>query len=96
MKSGDKVSTGSLIMRFEVAGAAQQLPANSSKATSQQLQHQHQHHRRLGSPAPTAQAPQSNNNVSGLNQEQVEASTGYAHATPVIRRLAREFGVNLE
>ena len=24
------------------------------------------------------------------------ASAGYAHATPVIRRLAREFGVNLD
>ncbi|WP_281772529.1 pyruvate dehydrogenase complex dihydrolipoyllysine-residue acetyltransferase [Haemophilus parahaemolyticus] len=76
VKSGDKVSTGSLIMRFEVAGAA---PAVAPVATS----------------APAAQPAQSGN-VAGLSQEQVVASAGYAHATPVIRRLAREFGVNLD
>ncbi|HHE9958192.1 TPA: pyruvate dehydrogenase complex dihydrolipoyllysine-residue acetyltransferase [Haemophilus influenzae 10810] len=85
VKSGDKVSTGSLIMRFEVPGAAPAASASDSASAPQ-----------AAAPATTAQAPQSNNNVSGLSQEQVEASTGYAHATPVIRRLAREFGVNLD
>ncbi len=111
VKSGDKVSTGSLIMRFEVLGAAPAESASASASTSAP---------QAAAPATTAQAPQaaapattaqapqaaapdttaqaaqSNNNVSGLSQEQVEASTGYAHATPVIRRLAREFGVNLD
>ncbi|HHF3379963.1 TPA: pyruvate dehydrogenase complex dihydrolipoyllysine-residue acetyltransferase [Haemophilus influenzae] len=99
VKSGDKVSTGSLIMRFEVLGAAPAASASASASTSAP---------QTAAPATTAQAPQaaapdttaqaaqSNNNVSGLSQEQVEASTGYAHATPVIRRLAREFGVNLD
>ena len=82
VKSGDKVSTGSLIMRFEVAGAA---PAASTSAPAPQV----------ASPAPATQPAQSGN-VSGLSQEQVVASAGYAHATPVIRRLAREFGVNLD
>lgn len=82
VKSGDKVSTGSLIMRFEVAGAA---PAVAVSAPAPQV----------ASPAPAAQPAQSDN-VSGLSQEQVVASAGYAHATPVIRRLAREFGVNLD
>ena len=82
VKSGDKVSTGSLIMRFEVAGAA---PAVAVSAPAPQV----------ASPAPAAQPAQSGN-VSGLSQEQVVASAGYAHATPVIRRLAREFGVNLD
>lgn len=82
VKSGDKVSTGSLIMRFEVAGAT---PAAAVSAPAPQV----------ASPAPTAQPAQSGN-VSGLSQEQVVASAGYAHATPVIRRLAREFGVNLD
>ena len=82
VKSGDKVSTGSLIMRFEVAGAA---PATATSAPAPQV----------ASPAPAAQPAQSGN-VSGLSQEQVVASAGYAHATPVIRRLAREFGVNLD
>ena len=109
VKSGDKVSTGSLIMRFEVLGAAPaasasdsasapqaaapdttaQAPQAAAPATTAQAP-------QAAAPATTAQAPQSNNNVSGLSQEQVEASTGYAHATPVIRRLAREFGVNLD
>ncbi|MEG9498961.1 pyruvate dehydrogenase complex dihydrolipoyllysine-residue acetyltransferase [Mannheimia indoligenes] len=82
VKSGDKVSTGSLIMKFEVAGAA---PAQVASA-----------------PAPQAAAPAkadtvaAGQNQSGLNQEQVVSAAGYAHATPVIRRLAREFGVNLD
>ena len=84
VKSGDKVSTGSLIMRFEVAGAA---PAAVVSAPSPVAQ--------AASAAPTEQPAQSGN-VSGLSQEQVVASAGYAHATPVIRRLAREFGVNLD
>ena len=84
VKSGDKVSTGSLIMRFEVAGAA---PAATVSAPAPVAQ--------AASAAPTEQPTQSGN-VSGLSQEQVVASAGYAHATPVIRRLAREFGVNLD
>ena len=83
VKSGDKVSTGSLIMRFEVAGAA---PAVAVSAPAPQV----------ASPAPAAQPTAQSGNVSGLSQEQVVASAGYAHATPVIRRLAREFGVNLD
>ncbi|HHF3848640.1 TPA: pyruvate dehydrogenase complex dihydrolipoyllysine-residue acetyltransferase [Haemophilus influenzae] len=90
VKSGDKVSTGSLIMRFEVAGTAPAAAATSASASASASAPQ------AAAPATTAQAAQSNNNVSGLSQEQVEASTGYAHATPVIRRLAREFGVNLD
>ena len=82
VKAGDKVSTGSLIMRFEVAGAA---PAAAPQAVAPAPQ----------AVAATAPAVQSGN-VSGLSQEQVVASAGYAHATPVIRRLAREFGVNLD
>lgn len=97
VKSGDKVSTGSLIMRFEVLGAA---PAASDSASAPQAAapaaSASTSAPQAAAPDTTAQAPQSNNNVSGLSQEQVEASTGYAHATPVIRRLAREFGVNLD
>lgn len=93
VKSGDKVSTGSLIMRFEVLGAA---PAESESESASASASASTSAPQAAAPATTAQAAQSNNNVSGLSQEQVEASTGYAHATPVIRRLAREFGVNLD
>lgn len=90
VKSGDKVSTGSLIMKFEVAGAA---PAPAAAQAAAQA---------ASAPAPQAAAPAkadaapAGQNQSGLSQEQVVASAGYAHATPVIRRLAREFGVNLD
>ncbi|MBD4685262.1 pyruvate dehydrogenase complex dihydrolipoyllysine-residue acetyltransferase, partial [Xanthomonas citri pv. citri] len=40
--------------------------------------------------------PAQSGNVSGLSQDVVAAAGAYAHATPVIRRLAREFGVNLD
>ena len=83
VKSGDKVSTGSLIMRFEVAGAAP-APAASAPAAAPATPQ--------AASAPAAQS----GNVSGLSQEQVVASAAFAHATPVIRRLAREFGVNLD
>ena len=86
VKSGDKVSTGSLIMRFEVAGAAP-APAPVAQVAAPAPQ--------AAAPALAAQSAQSGN-VAGLSQEQVVASAGYAHATPVIRRLAREFGVDLD
>ncbi|EFM87948.1 Dihydrolipoyllysine-residue acetyltransferase component of pyruvate dehydrogenase complex [Actinobacillus pleuropneumoniae serovar 2 str. S1536] len=85
VKSGDKVSTGSLIMKFEVAGAA---PAAAPAPAAQ-----------AAAPAPAAQPaaqPAQSGNVSGLSQDVVAAAGAYAHATPVIRRLAREFGVNLD
>ncbi|AFU18762.1 pyruvate dehydrogenase complex dihydrolipoyllysine-residue acetyltransferase [Actinobacillus suis] len=83
VKSGDKVSTGSLIMKFEVQGAA---PAAAPAPAAQAA-------------APAAQAATQSaqgGNVSGLSQDAVVAAGAYAHATPVIRRLAREFGVNLD
>ncbi|MDO9649722.1 pyruvate dehydrogenase complex dihydrolipoyllysine-residue acetyltransferase [Glaesserella parasuis] len=85
---GDKVSTGKLVMRFEVAGAAPVVtPAPVAAEPAPQS---------VAAPAPVAVAPAQSGNVSGLSQEQVVASAVYAHATPVIRRLAREFGVNLD
>ncbi|MGQ9444777.1 pyruvate dehydrogenase complex dihydrolipoyllysine-residue acetyltransferase [[Pasteurella] aerogenes] len=80
VKSGDKVSTGSLIMRFEVAGAAP--AAQPAPAAAQSV-----------APAPTA-APVAAS--APTNQADVTASAVFAHATPVVRRLAREFGVNLD
>ncbi|MCO7090291.1 pyruvate dehydrogenase complex dihydrolipoyllysine-residue acetyltransferase [Vibrio cholerae] len=78
--AGDKVKTGSLIMVFEVAGAAPvaapvQAAAPAPAAAPAQAA------------APAAAAPA----ASGEFQENHE----YSHASPVVRRLAREFGVNL-
>lgn len=83
VKSGDKVSTGSLIMRFEVAGSAPAAaPAAQPAAAPAQTQ--------AAAPAVSAQSAQP------ANQAEVTASASFAHATPVVRRLAREFGVNLD
>ncbi|RZN59384.1 pyruvate dehydrogenase complex dihydrolipoyllysine-residue acetyltransferase [Avibacterium paragallinarum] len=83
VKSGDKVSTGSLIMRFEVAGSAPAAaPADQPAAAPAQTQ--------AAAPAVSAQSAQP------ANQAEVTASASFAHATPVVRRLAREFGVNLD
>ncbi|MFZ7283622.1 pyruvate dehydrogenase complex dihydrolipoyllysine-residue acetyltransferase [Avibacterium avium] len=83
VKSGDKVSTGSLIMRFEVAGSA---PAAAPAAQPAAAPAQNQ----AAAPAAPAQSSQP------ANQAEVTASASFAHATPVVRRLAREFGVNLD
>ncbi|MBI6544079.1 pyruvate dehydrogenase complex dihydrolipoyllysine-residue acetyltransferase [Proteus vulgaris] len=78
---GDKVKTGSLIMTFEVAGAAPVAQAPAATA-----------------PAPASSAPvapaKAQATAPAAKEEFVE-NDAYVHATPVIRRLAREFGVNL-
>ena len=81
VKAGDKVKTGSLIMKFEVVGSA---PAPKEQAAPQP------------SPTPQVAAPVSSATQSPASQENVTASATFAYATPVVRRLAREFGVNLD
>ncbi|ABU72408.1 pyruvate dehydrogenase complex dihydrolipoyllysine-residue acetyltransferase [Vibrio campbellii] len=76
--AGDKVTTGSLIMVFEVAGAAPAPVAAPAQAAAP-----------AAAPAPAAKAeaaPAAND---------FQENNDYAHASPVVRRLAREFGVNL-
>ena len=81
--TGDKVSTGSLIMVFEVEGAApapaaakqEAAPAPAAKPEA-----------KSAAPAPAAKAD---------SKGEFAENDAYVHATPVIRRLAREFGVNL-
>ncbi|WP_299493199.1 pyruvate dehydrogenase complex dihydrolipoyllysine-residue acetyltransferase [uncultured Shewanella sp.] len=77
---GDKVSTGSLIMVFEVEGAAP-APQAAIATTSAPA----------SAVVPVVSAIQSQAASSSDFVENKE----YAHASPVIRRLAREFGVNL-
>ncbi|ELC0836971.1 pyruvate dehydrogenase complex dihydrolipoyllysine-residue acetyltransferase [Klebsiella michiganensis] len=82
ISTGDKVSTGSLIMVFEVEGAA---PAAAPAAAA---------------PAPAAapaQAPKpaAAPAAKAEGKSEFAENDAYVHATPLIRRLAREFGVNL-
>ncbi|BDR12500.1 pyruvate dehydrogenase complex dihydrolipoyllysine-residue acetyltransferase [Vibrio sp. STUT-A11] len=78
--AGDKVSTGSLIMVFEVAGAA---PAPAQAAAPA-----------AAAAAPKAEAPAAAAPAPAATGDFKE-NDEYAHASPVVRRLAREFGVNL-
>ncbi|CAI2787090.1 Dihydrolipoyllysine-residue acetyltransferase component of pyruvate dehydrogenase complex [Serratia grimesii] len=79
ISAGDKVKTGSLIMVFEVEGAAPAAaPAQKAEAA----------------PAPAASSAPAPQAAPAAKGEFAE-NDAYVHATPVIRRLAREFGVNL-
>src|SRR5476649_1935998 len=86
ISTGDKVSTGSLIMVFEVAGAAPAAAPSAAKIETAAA----------AAPAP---ASQSNKNAAAqtgtATKGEFAENDAYVHATPVIRRLAREFGVNL-
>ncbi len=81
VKAGDKVSTGSLIMVFEVAGAAPAAAAPVAQAAVPVAAAPV-----AAAPVPVAQAAVSSDFV---------ANDAYVHAAPAVRRLAREFGINL-
>ncbi|MGF1909018.1 pyruvate dehydrogenase complex dihydrolipoyllysine-residue acetyltransferase [Vibrio kasasachensis] len=78
--AGDKVTTGSLIMVFEVAGAAPVAAAPVAQSAPAQAA------------APVAAAPKVE---AAAPAGDFQENGDYAHASPVVRRLAREFGVNL-
>ncbi|EPD5570920.1 pyruvate dehydrogenase complex dihydrolipoyllysine-residue acetyltransferase [Vibrio parahaemolyticus] len=78
--AGDKVSTGSLIMVFEVAGAAPAPVAAPAQAAAP------------AAATPKAEAPAAAAPAATCDFKENDE---YAHASPVVRRLAREFGVNL-
>ena len=80
--AGDKVSTGSLIFVFEVAGSAKAAPEAKKESA----------------PAPAAKSestPAAKPAAAKTSKEEFADNKAYAHASPVVRRLAREFGINL-
>ncbi|CAE6921824.1 The pyruvate dehydrogenase complex catalyzes the overall conversion of pyruvate to acetyl-CoA and CO(2) [Vibrio sp. B1FIG11] len=79
--AGDKVTTGSLIMTFVVEGAAPAPVAAPAQAAAP-----------AAAPAPKAEAPAA---AAPAATGDFQENNDYAHASPVVRRLAREFGVNL-
>ncbi|QIQ21768.1 pyruvate dehydrogenase complex dihydrolipoyllysine-residue acetyltransferase [Zophobihabitans entericus] len=80
---GDKVKTGSKVMVFEVAASGSAPVAAPAPAAAPEAP-------KAAAPAPAATpAP-----AKSSGNEFVE-NDAYAHATPSVRRLAREFGVNL-
>ena len=77
---GDKVNTGSLVMVFEVAGEASEAAAPAAPAAAP-----------AKTEAPKAAAPA----PAAAGKAEFVENNAYVHATPVVRRLAREFGVDL-
>ncbi|WP_186175116.1 pyruvate dehydrogenase complex dihydrolipoyllysine-residue acetyltransferase [Vibrio jasicida] len=78
---GDSVTTGSLIMTFVVAGTPVEGAAPAPAAAPVAAAPA-----AASAPAVKAEAPAAND---------FQENGDYAHASPVVRRLAREFGVNL-
>ncbi len=86
ISEGDKVSTGSLIMVFETLSSASAAGAASTVAPVASVP----------APEPTvATEPAPEVVASAPKTGEFEDNNDYAHASPVVRRIAREFGVNL-
>ncbi len=81
VNAGDKVKTGSLIMLFNVQGEAPMQEASTETAVPSVLQ--------------AATINQAELMTVMANNRAFSENDTYVHATPIIRRLAREFGVNL-
>jgi pyruvate dehydrogenase complex dihydrolipoamide acetyltransferase, long form len=77
---GDKVSTGSAIMIFSSDAPVAEKAPEPAPAPEKQA-----------TPAPAKAAPA----AAPTAKDEFAENSAYVHATPVIRRLAREFGVNL-
>ncbi|KAF7777152.1 pyruvate dehydrogenase E2 component (dihydrolipoamide acetyltransferase) [Pseudoalteromonas marina] len=82
--AGDKVKTGSLIFVFEVAGSAPAAAPAEKSAPAPKAESK-----------PAAQAESKPASSAKASSESFENNSAYAHASPVVRRLAREFGINL-
>ncbi|QIR13341.1 dihydrolipoyllysine-residue acetyltransferase [Shewanella aestuarii] len=86
VKVGDTVSEGSLVLLLEVAGEAPAVaePVAPTPEPAQQA-----------APAPMAASRPSTPPVPHHPSAAVTASGGVVHASPAVRRLAREFGADL-
>ena len=119
---GDKVSTGSLIMVFEVAGEAgavapaakQEAAPAAAPASAAGVKEVNvpdiggdevegaapaaapaKQEAAAPAPAAKAEAPAAAPAAKAEGKSEFAENDAYVHATPLIRRLAREFGVNL-
>ena len=82
--TGDKVKTGSLIFVFEVAGSAPSEAPKTEKKAAEKAESKPAEKESKPSAAPAK-----------ASNESFADNSAYAHASPVVRRLAREFGINL-
>ncbi|TSJ92251.1 pyruvate dehydrogenase complex dihydrolipoyllysine-residue acetyltransferase [Gilliamella apicola] len=86
VKIGDKVKTGSKIMEFETVASSAPVKTDVAPVAAEK-------------PAIATPVANTNNNsaasAASANTNEFVENDAYAHATPSVRRLAREFGVNL-
>ncbi|MGO2478658.1 MAG: pyruvate dehydrogenase complex dihydrolipoyllysine-residue acetyltransferase [Pseudoalteromonas sp.] len=82
--TGDKVKTGSLVFVFEVAGSGSSEAPKAETKAAEETESKAAEKESKSSDAPTK-----------ASNESFENNSAYAHASPVVRRLAREFGINL-
>jgi pyruvate dehydrogenase E2 component (dihydrolipoamide acetyltransferase) len=87
VKSGDKVSKGDKVCMLKVAGSGKPAPAKSDSAASAPK----------ADSAPTASKPTEPRKAPVPHHPSAgtKPKTGKVHASPSVRRLAREFGVDL-
>jgi pyruvate dehydrogenase E2 component (dihydrolipoamide acetyltransferase) len=81
IKPGDKVKTGSLIMVFTVEGLA---PAAATAKSAEVITDPAKQETKTAAPATHTDS-----------KGEFSENAAYVHATPIIRRLAREFSINL-
>lgn len=95
---GDKVKTGSLIMTFEVVGSSVPQVQNAPATTPSQTAASQASNFEVATAENTADVKP---HTAQKQESQAQVGAGfvensaYAHASPVVRRLAREFGVDL-
>lgn len=90
VKVGDKVSKGSLVLTLEVAGSSDAKPAQSSASESKPVESSSAQ-KEQSAPASAPKAPPVPHHPSAGGK----VSSGKVYASPSVRRLAREFGVDL-
>ncbi len=88
VKLGDKVSEGSAILVLEPGGGASAAPAAKAQEAPKPVPP-------IGAPTPAPVAAQIPTRVEPVPAEPREAVTSLPHASPSIRKFARELGVDL-
>ncbi len=83
--TGDKIGTGGLVAVIETAGSAAPAAAEAPKQEAPKAAPA------VASPAPAKKAPP----TAAAHPSQENTANGKIHATPSVRRLASEFGVDL-
>lgn len=89
VQEGSKVRTGTPAFKFEVVSQAPAAPQASAQAPQAPVAE------KVATPT-VAVAPAQTGAVKGLSQAEVEKASKFVHASPLVRRLAREYGVNLD